>query len=133
MTESQEQKQLIQWCRTDPRLQYLFHIPNESIGGQGWIVRNRQMGVKPGVPDLFYPVPLWGYHGLFIEMKTAKGRLSKEQQRWIDALTEFGYMCVVARGWGEASEALEDYLSGKVLPADCRDLEDIEILRSSRE
>ena len=58
MTESQEQKQLIQWCRTDPRLQYLFHIPNESVGGEGWRIRNRQMGVKSGVPDLFYPVPL---------------------------------------------------------------------------
>lgn len=110
MTESQEQKQLIQWCRTDPRLQYLFHIPNESIGGQGWIVRNRQMGVKPGVPDLFYPVPLWGYHGLFIEMKAAKGRLGTEQKRWIDVLTAFGYKCVVAKGWEEAKKALEDYL-----------------------
>ena len=81
MTETQEQKQLIQWCRTDPRFQFLFHIPNESVGGQGWMVRNRQMGVRAGVPDLFYPVPAQGYHGLFIEMKTEKGRLDPKQKR----------------------------------------------------
>ena len=111
MTETQEQKRLIQWCRTDPRYQYLFHIPNESVGGQGWLIRNRQMGVKSGVPDLFYPVPMNGYHGMFIEMKANKGRLSQAQKRWIDALTQMGYKCVVAHGWNEAREALEQYLN----------------------
>lgn len=109
MTESNEQKQLIQWCRLDSRFQYLFHIPNESVGGQGWLIRNRQMGVKPGVPDLFYPIPLNGYHGLFIEMKADKGRLSKEQKRWFDVLTTLGYKCVVAHGWEEARDALIEY------------------------
>lgn len=109
MTESQEQRQLIQWCRTDPRYQYLFHIPNETVGGQGWLVRNRQMGVKAGVPDLFYPVPARGYHGLFIEMKADKGRVSEQQKRWIKALETFGYRCVVAHGWEEARRELEWY------------------------
>lgn len=109
-TESQEQKQLIQWCRTDPRYQYLFHIPNESVGGQGWLIRNRQMGVKAGVPDLFYPVPARGYHGMFIEMKTKTGRISKSQAKWIKALETVGYKCVVAHGWEEARDALIDYM-----------------------
>lgn len=110
MTETQEQKQLIQWCRTDPRFQFLFHIPNESVGGQGWMVRNRQMGVRAGVPDLFYPVPAQGYHGLFIEMKTEKGRLDPKQKRWIEILEAFGYKCVVAHGWEEAKNALLEYV-----------------------
>ena len=109
MTESQEQRQLIQWCRTDPKFQYLFHIPNESVGGHGWIIRNRQLGVKAGVPDLFYPVPMHGYHGLFIEMKAGRGRLSMEQRKWIKALTDLGYKCIVAHGWEEARTALEEY------------------------
>lgn len=110
MTETQEQKTLVQWCRRDSRFQYLFHIPNESIGGQGWIVRNRQMGVKSGVPDLFYPVPMHGYHGLFIEMKTRSGRVDKNQTRWIQVLTDFGYKAVVAHGWEEARNALLEYI-----------------------
>ena len=112
MKETHEQKQLIQWTRTDPRFQYLFHIPNESVGGQGWMIRNRQMGVRAGVPDLFYPVPSNGYHGLFVEMKTDKGRLSNKQARWISCLREFGYKVVIARGWEEARDALIEYLEG---------------------
>jgi hypothetical protein len=113
MTESQEQIQFIQWCRTDPRLQYVFHIPNESVGGPGWLVRNRQMGVRSGVPDLFYPVPRKGYHGLFIEMKTKTGRLSITQKRWLNALNEMGYLAVVAHGWEEARCQITDYLNIK--------------------
>lgn len=112
MTETQEQKQLIQWCRTDPRYQYLFHIPNETVGGSGWLIRNRQLGVKAGVPDLFYPVPLQGCHGLFIEMKSETGRIRPEQKKWIEALRTLGYRCVVAHGWKEAKAALEEYVNG---------------------
>lgn len=116
MTESEEQKQLIQWTRTDPRFQFLFHIPNESVGGQGWLIRNRQLGVKAGVPDLFYPVPMGTYHGLFIEMKARDGRLRPEQKRWIQTLRQLGYKCVVAYGWEEARRELELYMEDDELP-----------------
>lgn len=75
------------------------------------------MGVKSGVPDLFYPVPLNGYHGMFIEMKAAKGRLGPEQKKWLKALETMGYRCVVARSWTEAKEALEEYLDGRIRDA----------------
>ena len=109
-SESQEQKQLIQWCRTRPELQFLFHIPNESVGGQGWLVRNRQMGVKSGVPDLMLPIPSQGYHGLFLEMKNKTGRLSMEQKKWIAALRDLGYKAEVAYGWEDAKCQILNYL-----------------------
>lgn len=113
MTEDEEQKQLIQWCRTDPKWQYLFHIPNESVGGKGWLIRNRQLGVKSGVPDLFYPVPVDPYHGLFIEMKRKQGGvLSEAQKKWIKALQQLGYRVEVCKGWEEARTALERYING---------------------
>lgn len=112
MTEDEEQKQLIQWCRTDPKWQYLFHIPNESVGGKGWLIRNRQLGVKSGVPDLFYPVPIGSYHGLFIEMKRKQGGvLSEAQKRWVKALRSLGYRVEVCKGWEEARAVLEGYLN----------------------
>jgi len=115
-TENWEQRQLIQWARSIPELQYLFHIPNEAVGGKGWIIRNRQLGVKSGIPDLFLPIPARGYHGLFIEMKTKTGgRLSHEQKLWIDALNTFGYRAVVCHGWEEARIELEAYLNLKTL------------------
>lgn len=108
--ENWEQRQLIQWCRTRKELQFIFHIPNESIGGQGWLIRNRQMGVKSGIPDLMLPIPAKGYHGLFIEMKAKGGRVSDLQRAWIDTLNKFGYLAVVAYGWEEAKCLISDYL-----------------------
>ena len=70
------------------------------------------MGVKAGVPDLFYPVPLGGYHGLFIEMKANKGRPSAVQKRWLKVLNDLGYKAVVCVGWEEARDVLIEYLKG---------------------
>lgn len=109
--EAWEQKQLIQWARSQKWGSLLFHIPNESVGGMGWVVRNRQMGCRKGVPDLFLPIPKNRFHGLFIEMKSAKGgSLSNEQKSWLYNLKILGYQAVVAHGWEEAKEAIENYL-----------------------
>lgn len=110
-SEDDEQRQLIQWCRTRPELQFLFHIANENTAGIKWGVRNRQLGVKSGVPDLMLPIPAGGYHGLFVEMKTRRGRVSDNQQRWIDALNTFGYRAVVCYGWEAARDEIESYLA----------------------
>ena len=111
LSEDFEQRQLIQWARSRPELQYLFHIPNESASGKGWGIRNRQLGVKSGVPDLMLPIPSRGYHGLFIEMKAAGGKVSENQGRWLEALETFGYRAVVCYGWEAARDEIEAYLA----------------------
>lgn len=109
-TEAWHQRQLIQWARQFQWGQFLFHIPNETTGGQGWIVRNRQMGCKKGVPDLMLPIPVHGYHGMFIEMKKPGGRTDPTQKRWNNVLNEFGYLAVVCYGWEAARDALQRYM-----------------------
>ena len=111
MRESDEQRQLIQYARTKPWGQFLFHIPNESVDGMGWVIRNRQMGMRKGVPDLMLPIPMHGYHGLFIEMKAPGGRLSNEQKAWLKALNTFGYKAVVCVGWEAAKSEIEGYMT----------------------
>lgn len=110
MTEDQHQKQLIQWVKQFPWGQFLFHIPNETTGGQGWITRNSQMGCRKGVPDLMLPIPMHGYHGLFIEMKRLGGSLESNQKRWLDALNAFGYLAICCKGWEDARDALQRYM-----------------------
>lgn len=110
-SESWHQRQLIQWCRQFSWGQYLFHIPNETTGGQGWIIRNRQMGCKKGVPDLFLPVPTGKYHGLFIEMKKLGGLASDSQRRWNAALNGLGYLAVYCYGWEDAKNVLLRYMA----------------------
>ena len=117
MTEAQHQANVIKWSqqpyiRTQwPELAMLFHIPN---GGTRDAVEGRhlkQAGVKPGVPDLFLPVPAGRYHGLFIEMKKDTGRASEAQKWWIERLNAAGYFAGVCHGWQSAVTVLEWYLS----------------------
>jgi hypothetical protein len=56
------------------------------------------------------PIPAKGYHGLFVEMKTAHGKLSENQKRWLSALETFGYRAVVAYGWQDAKNKIMEYL-----------------------
>ena len=68
--------------------------------------------MKPGFPDLFLPIPIAKWHGLFIELKRIKGGVvSPEQKDWIAFLQEQGYGAVVCKGWLEARNTLVDYLN----------------------
>ena len=70
-----------------------------------------RQGMKPGVPDIMFPVARGGYHGLWIEMKRKDGgRLSPEQRWWQKALLEEGYAVAVCKGFDEARETIEWYL-----------------------
>ena len=116
-TEDQEQIALVNWARMQekryPELRLLFHIPNGGSRGKAEAGRFRAMGVRPGVPDLCLPVPVGGYHGLYIELKRAKGgRVSAEQREWMDALRELGYCAAVCRGWEDAARIITWYLDG---------------------
>lgn len=92
-------------------------------GGHRHIAVAKKMqleGVKSGVPDMCLPVARQGFHGLFIEMKSAdsrpkrpgsKGPLSEEQRRWLQALNDQGYRAAVCFGSQEAIDLLTQYLS----------------------
>ena len=114
-TEHEEQATLIEWTEVQgiryPELRKIFAIPN---GGHRNVITARKLkaeGVKPGVPDLFLPVPRNGVRGLFIEIKRRKGgRLSPEQHDWRDFLLSQGYGVEICKGWEEARDVLIDYL-----------------------
>lgn len=113
-TEAQHQKLIFDWSlsvRKDyPELALLFHIPN---GGRRDAIEARhlkQQGVKRGVPDICLAVPRGGYHALYIELKTEKGRVSKEQKWWLERLNQAGNLAVVCHGWREATCTIERYL-----------------------
>ena len=117
MTEAQHQANVIKWSQQPsvrakwPELALLHHIPN---GGTRDAVEGRHLkaqGVKAGVPDLCLPVARGQYHGLYLEMKTETGRLSRPQAWWGSSLANQGYAWNVCRGWQQAVEALEWYLS----------------------
>lgn len=118
-TEAEEQEAVMRWAFLEsgwrPELRMLFHIPNGGSRDKREAVHLKQLGVRPGVPDLFLAVPWDGEHGLFIEMKrNAKtARVSPEQKAWIQALKEQGYRAVVCYGFEQARTAIIDYLEGR--------------------
>lgn len=116
--EHHEQAALIAWAdfkaKIWPELGLLHAIPN---GGHRHIAIAQKLkaeGVRPGVPDLCLPVPKGGYHGLYIEMKRAKGgQVSSKQKTWLKALNAQGYLAVACPGFEAAKTAIEKYLEIK--------------------
>jgi len=76
-------------------------------------VRFKAEGVRAGFPDMILPTPRGKYHSLAIELKRQKGaggRVSPEQQGWIDYLNSQGWLAVVCYGFDEAVEVIMNYL-----------------------
>jgi hypothetical protein len=114
-SESIEQQCLFRWASYEaelyPELNLLYHIPNGGKRNIATAKRLKAEGVKPGVPDIHFPVARGKYHGLYIELKKLKGNTTSENQdNWLEALRGQGYLAIVCRGWQEASEAIINYL-----------------------
>lgn len=118
MTEDAIQKQLITWANYQPlntdkgRIgDYLHHSPNGGKRNALEAKKFKQMGTKAGFPDLFLCIARGGYHGLFIELKTNKGKVSPLQQQWLDRLNGQGYKAVVCYGFDEARQVIGGYMN----------------------
>ena len=114
MSEHEDQVALFSWAalaaNQRPELALLFAIPNGGHRHKAVAARMKAEGVKAGVPDICLPVARRGYHGMFIELKTRRGRLTMEQTKWLSALIDEGYWANTCRGFEEAKHAIEEYL-----------------------
>lgn len=114
--EEVEQAKVVKWSHKRavrelmPALSRLFHVPN---GGNRSAFTGAQMtalGVVKGVLDLLMPAPVdSGYGGLAIEMKVGKGRLTSEQQDWLDYFNSIGWCANVCYSAEEARTAICEY------------------------
>ncbi len=114
-----EQQTVVEWARWQetarPELKNLYAIPNGAKRSKGYGGKLVGLGLKAGVPDLClaWPARKDGccWHALYIEMKRERGgRVSPEQEDWMERLTAAGNLCVVAKGADEAIKAIRDYL-----------------------
>lgn len=112
--EHAEQVVVIQWAALlegqYPALRWLHSTQNGLYTALSQAKRAKAAGLKRGVPDLCLPVAAGGYHGLWIELKTATGKVSPEQREWLAGLTAQGYRAVVCRGADAAIKELLAYL-----------------------
>lgn len=109
--EHQEQKALIEWCEYKGYpYNLIFAIPNGGKRHKAVAVKLKKEGVKSGVPDLFLPVPAMSYCGLFIEMKSKKGKVTDNQKKWIKTLIKQGFIADTCYGFDEAKDLMERYI-----------------------
>ena len=85
-----------------------FHIPNE--GKRHKNARVLHAGLKAGVPDYFIAMPRGDFAGMFLEIKTTKGKLSNNQKAWIKRFKDQGYCTAVGWGLEDAINKVERYL-----------------------
>lgn len=120
LTERGEQEVFAAWAdNVAPRLWGNFdkawcHPANEGERTARYGASLKRAGMKRGVPDILVFVAVGKYHGLAIELKTAKGRLTPEQQGWLDRLNNNGWLARVCYSGRDAIDLATDYMEGRV-------------------
>ena len=107
LTEADHQTLVVCWAKKiciagRVELDLLLHVPNGEKRDAATASKLKRLGVRKGVSDLFLPVMVGGYGGLWIEMKADGGKLSAEQEGWIASMCERGYRAVACWSWQEA-------------------------------
>jgi len=124
-TEHGHQAAIFQWVAIEGRkwnelLVLLFAIPNGGERSQSVAASLKAEGVRPGVPDMCWPVPVGVHHGLWIELKRPglEGRMlggrSDKQRDWHVGLRKQGYAVATAYGWQAACWVLKLYYDGQL-------------------
>ena len=111
-TEESEQVALFEYAayQREPEWSLLFSIPNGGYRKLKTGARLKRTGLKSRIPDIFLPVGKGMYNGLFVEMKSDRGTVQKNQKEWHTTLRTQGYRVDVCRGCGPAVRTIEGYL-----------------------
>lgn len=109
--EHKEQCALIKWCEIKGApFNKIFAVPNGGKRNRATAGKLKAEGVRAGIPDLMLPWASRGFNGLFIELKTEKGRVTDKQAERIEQLNNDGYLAVVCHGWEAAKSVMEHYI-----------------------
>lgn len=114
MSEHSEQVALFEalaiTTKKEPALRWAFAIPNGFYSTPAQKRKMRNEGLKPGVWDIFVPIPARGFHGMFVEMKFGSNKLTSEQEEFGEYISKSGYFRHVAYDWQDAYKAICNYL-----------------------
>lgn len=110
MSEAILQAEVVRYiCLKYPKVKYCA-----SLGGiytsPTQAVKAKRTGYKRGFPDLQITEAKGGYFGLFLELKTNKGRATKDQKEWIKDLNNRGYKALIVKGIDECMKAIDTYM-----------------------
>ena len=111
--EAIEQAKVIAWARASERNYPYLQLLHCSLNGvkmtKAQAVRAVAQGMKKGVADLFLPVKKGVFSGLYIEMKSEKGRTSLDQSKFLTAVSENDYSAHICYSAVEAIDKIKGY------------------------
>lgn len=92
-----------------PLLKYLFHPANGGKRPRGEAGKLKALGVKPGVPDLLlpFPSPNKQWAGMALELKASNGRVTEDQNRWLSAYADNGWLTGLVWEFQDFTDYLE--------------------------
>ena len=112
MSESRLQSEVVKYIGYKyPKVKYCASLGGQYQPFQSQRNRARSTGYVKGFPDLFIYEPRKKFHGLALEIKTIKGRATKEQKEWIEALNERGYKAEIVKGLPNILKLIDSYLN----------------------
>lgn len=118
-TEHAEQRAFFGWlqwmcnAQREPLARMAYAVPNGGKRDAVTAARLKSEGVKSGVPDVCWPVPVGRFAGLYIEMKIPGGSVSDAQDQWHSDLRATHHAVSVCYGWRHARDCFEDYRAGR--------------------
>lgn len=108
---------VLEWASVDPLIKpyrrFILHYPNESKRTPRYGKLLKRMGMRKGVSDLFIAVPRHGYGGAWIELKSTKGVLSREQKAFLEDMNSQNYYTSVCWSIEETIKTIGWYLDVK--------------------
>jgi hypothetical protein len=111
MSEADHQTAFFEWLEFFPKLRpFVFAIPNGGYRHPREAVRLKAQGVTRGIPDVFCSIPNHEFHGLYLEFKFGKNKLTNEQAQMFERFKRMGYACEAVYDWEVAREILIKYL-----------------------
>jgi len=105
MREYQEQSSWIKWVRLNYPNLTVYHIPNGEKRDIKTGVKLKNMGVLPGVFDLYCMD-----YKLYIEFKTETGKLSDDQKWFSSKAKDTGHDTMVCFGFEDGVKKFTEYV-----------------------
>jgi hypothetical protein len=111
MSEHQTQSAFFDWVAHQrfPGVDLMHAIPNGGERHPAVAAKLKKEGVKPGVPDVSWPVARGGFIGLAIEFKHGDGNPTKEQRARITRMQIEGWLVAVCWDWHAAARLVTGY------------------------
>lgn len=95
-----------------PELCWLHHIPNGGRRDKATAALMKKQGVKPGIPDLFWPLKINKHSGLYLELKFGDNGMSDRQKEFAEFVEKNGFLFYCVSDLKKAAQLIKSYYFG---------------------